>query len=126
MGTNHRGRVSGVGTNGRLSGNHLSVDNQVNGVTAAGIKRRDLVQSDTQAGIQFLQRAVEEDQSDSDTGSSLLDDLDLHGEDQDTSDRRIRAEAKSIRKVITSVVFWLILFLMIFTPCRLKDRRAHV
>ena len=87
--------------NGRLSGNNLSVDNQTN-----EFKKRDSVQNGTQAGIQFLQRAAEEDPGDSDTGSSLPDDLDLHGEDQDTSDRRMRAEAKSIRKVITSVLFW--------------------
>ena len=91
--------------NGRLSRNNLSADNQTNGLNAAGIKRKDAAQSGTQTGIQFLQRAAE-DSGDSDTGSSLLDDLDLHREDQDTSDRRMRAEAKSIRKVITSVVFW--------------------
>ena len=114
MGITHRRRVSAVGVNGGLSGNNLSVDNQTNGRNTIGIKRRDSAQSGTQAGIQFLQGAAEEDPDDSDTGSSLLDDLDL--QDQDTSDRRMRAEAKSIRKVITSVVFWLIIFLWFSRP----------
>jgi hypothetical protein len=52
-----------------------------------------------QGGIQFLQRAAEEP-GDSDAGSSLLDDLDLHEEDK-ASSLRTRAEAKSMRKVTT-------------------------
>lgn len=110
--------------NGRLNGNNLSVDNQTNGLNAAGTKRRDSVKSGTQAGIRFLQKAAEEDPDDSDAGSSLLDDLNFHGEDQDTSDRRMRAEAKSMRKVITSIVLWLILSLMVFAPCRLRISRS--
>ena len=110
--------------NGRLNGNNLNVDNQANGFNTVGTKRRDSAKSGTQAGIRFLQKATEEDLDDSDAGSSLLDDLDLHGEDQDTSDRRIRAEAKSIRKVTTSVVLRLILFLMVFMPCRLRISRS--
>jgi hypothetical protein len=90
--------------NGGPSGNNLSVDNQINGLNVAGTKKRDSAQSGTQAGIRFLRRAAEDDPGDSDTGSSLLDDLDLHGEDQSTSDRRMRAEAKSIRKVIISAL----------------------
>lgn len=110
--------------NGRLNGNNLNVDNQTNGLNAAGTKRRDSAKSGTQAGIRFLQKAAEEDPDDSDAGSSLLDDLNFHGEDQDTSDRRMRAEAKSMRKVITSIVLWLILSLMVFTPCRLRISRS--
>lgn len=72
-----------------------------NGVTnATGIKRRKSIQNGMQGGIQFLQRAAEEP-GDSDAGSSLLDDLDLHEEDTDASSRRTRAEAKSMRKVMT-------------------------
>jgi len=83
--------------NGNLSLNTLNVDN--------GVKRRDSAQSGVQGGIQFLQKAAEEDLGDSDAGSSLLDDLDPHEEDQGTSDRRMRAEAKSIRKVTTPSSF---------------------
>ena len=90
MGVTHRRRVSGVG-------NALGV-HHVNGVNANGLKRRESVQSGVQGVVQFLQRAAEEP-GDSDAGSSSLDDLDPHEEDQDTSDRRMRAEAKSMRKV---------------------------
>lgn len=97
MGSNHRRRVSGVSVNGNLNGNAFNVDHTL-GVNATGIKKRESVQNGTRGGIQFLQRAAEEP-GDSDSGSSVLDDLDLD-EDQDTSDRRMRAEAKSMRKVI--------------------------
>jgi len=91
--------------NGNLNGNNLDVDNQTNGVT--GIKRRESVGGGTLGGIQFLQNAAEDlDES---------DDLDLHEEDQDTADRRMRSEAKSIRKVNILVVFWPIPVLM-FLP----------
>lgn len=89
MGVTHQRRVSGVG-------NALGV--HVNGVNANGLKRRESVQSGVQGVVQFLQRAAEEP-GDSDAGSSSLDDLDPHEEDQDTSDRRMRAEAKSMRKI---------------------------
>ncbi|KAF9650270.1 hypothetical protein BDM02DRAFT_3185488 [Thelephora ganbajun] len=99
MGMTHRRRVSGVGVNGNLNRHPPNVDNQTNGVNAARVKRGDPEQILVQGGIQFLQRATEEDLGDSDAGSSLLDDLDLHEEDQGNSDRRMRAEAKSIRKI---------------------------
>ena len=78
--------------NGNLNGNHSNVDNQTNGINAVGIKRRESARSVIQGGVQFLQRAAVEDLGED-------DDLDLHEEDQDTSNRRMRAEAKSIRKV---------------------------
>jgi hypothetical protein len=78
--------------NGNPNGN---VGSQTNGINAVGIKRRDSAQSGTHGGIK---RATEEP-GDSDAGSSLLDDLDPHEEGQGTSGRRMRAEAKSMRKV---------------------------
>ena len=74
-----------------------NVGSQTNGIRAVGIERRDSAQGGMH-GTQFPQRATEEP-ADSDAGSSLLDDLDPHKEDQGTSDRRMRAEAKSMRKV---------------------------
>jgi len=97
----HRRRVSGVGVNGNLNGNY----DQTNGANATGVKRRDSAQSGIQTGIHFLQRAAEEDLGGSDAGSSLPDDLDLDEEDQGTSDRRMKAEAKSIRKVSSPFSF---------------------
>ena len=85
--------------NGNLNGTNLSVENHGNGINAAGIKKRESAQGRAQAGVQFLQRAAEDNQGDSDAESSSLHDLDLHEEDQGASDRRIRAEAKSMRKV---------------------------
>lgn len=99
MSVTHRRRVSGVGVNGNLNGTNLNVDNHTNGINTTGIKRRTSAQGGAQAGIQFLQRAAEDDLGDSDAGSSLLHDMDLHEEDQDASNRRTRAEAKSVRKV---------------------------
>ena len=100
MGMTHRRRVSGIGVNGNVNGNGLTVDNQTNGVNVVGIKRRNSTQNRTQGGIQFLQTAAEGDLDDNDDPPSLLNDLDL-GESQDSSDRRMRAEAKSVRKVNT-------------------------
>ena len=95
----HRRRVSGISVNGDANRNALNVDNRTNGVNVTGVKRRDSAQNGLQGGIQFLQRAVEEDAGDSDDGSSSLDGLDVDQDDQDGSDQRTRAEAKSIRKV---------------------------
>lgn len=95
MGIAQRRRPGGVGVNVNLNGNVLNLDHQINGPSAAGPKGREPLQSKTQDGIQ---RTVDE-AGDSDAGSSLLDDLDLDEEDQDVSERRMRAEAKSIRKV---------------------------
>lgn len=95
----HRRRVSGVGVNGNINGNAPNLNHQTNEPNATNVRRRESLQNGTQGGIQFLQRAVEET-GDSDTGSSLPDDLDPHGENQDMSERRIRAEAKSMRKVM--------------------------
>ena len=97
MGVTHRRRANGVGVNGNRNENALGV-HDANGVNATGLKKRESVRSGVQGGVQFLQRAAEEP-GDSDAGSSSLDDLDLHEEDRDTSDRRMRAEAKSMRKV---------------------------
>ena len=58
------------------------------------------METGTQGGIRSPQRSAEET-GDSDAGSSSQDDLDLHEEDQDSSEWRMRTEAKSIRKVIT-------------------------
>lgn len=88
--------------NGNQNGTNLNVDNHTNGINTVGIKRRESAQGGPQAGIQFLQRAAEDNLGDSGAGSSLLHDADSHEEDQDASDRRTRAEAKSVRKVTTS------------------------
>lgn len=85
--------------NGNLNGTNLNVDNHTNGISATGIKKRESTQGRAQAGVQFLQRAAEDNLGDSDVEPSSLHDLDLHEEDQGASDRRIRAEAKSMRKV---------------------------
>ena len=123
MGITHRRRVSGVGVNRNLDGNNLNADNQTNGITATGIKRRESAQSGKRGETQFLQGAAV-DLSDSDTGSSLLDELDLHEEDRDTSDRRMRAEAKSIRKVAIPHRLPSILVLKVFTSRRLRILRS--
>jgi len=99
MGMTHRRRVSGVGVNGNVNGNGPNVDDQTNGANVVGVKRRNSAQNRAQGGIQFLQRAAEGDLDDSDTSSSLLNDLGLD-ERQGGPDQR-RAEAKSIRKVNT-------------------------
>jgi hypothetical protein len=101
MGMTHRRRISGVSVNGNVNGNTLNFGNQANGVDISRAKRRESAQNGIQGGIQFLQRAVEGDLGDSDPGSPLLDDLDPDEEDQVNSDPRMKAEAKSIRKVIT-------------------------
>ena len=94
MGMTHWRRVSGIDVNG----NALNSNHQIDGPTAPSIKRRESLQNGTQGGILFLQRAAEEI-GDTDAGSSLLDGLDPRVEDQDVSERRMRVEAKSIRKV---------------------------
>ena len=78
-------------------------------------------------GVQFLQKVAAEEPGDSDTESPLLDEPDLRGEDRDTSDRRMRAEAKSIRKVRDDFpsFFRLILVLKAFASCRLKILRLQ-
>jgi hypothetical protein len=124
MGMTHRRGVSRVGTDGNVNGNALSVDNQINGIGVAGARRRNSTQNGVQGGIQFLQRAVEEDLGDSDGGSPLLDDMDLDEEDQGGSDRRMRAEAKSIRKVNTPRGLWPFLVLTAFTPYRSQILRS--
>lgn len=96
--------------NGNLSGNNLDVGSKTNGVGVARVKRRESAQSGIQRGIQFLQRAAEEGLGNSDAESSLLDDLDLDEEERDTSDPRMRAEAKSMRKVTTPSYFGWFLF----------------
>ena len=101
MGMTHRRRISGVSVNGNVNGNALNFGNQANRVDVARAKRRDSAQTGIQGGIQFLQRAVEEDLGDSDPELPLVDDLDPDEEDQANSDPRMKAEAKSIRKVIT-------------------------
>lgn len=83
---------------GNLNGNTLNLNHQNDGSSATGVKRRESLRNETQDQALFPQRAAEET-GDSDVGSSLLDDPDLH-EDQDISERRMRAEAKSIRKVM--------------------------
>ena len=96
MGMTHRRRVSGVSVNESVNG--LNVENQSNGIDVPGIKRRNSAQNWMQGGIQFLQRAAEGDLDDDDPSLPSLNDLDV-GEGQGGSDRRMRAEAKSIRKV---------------------------
>lgn len=123
MGMTHRRRVSGVSVNGNMNRNALSVDNQTSGVNVAGAKRRDSTQGGVQNGIKFLQRAEEEDRDDSDAGSSLLDDLDLDKQDRDGSDRRMRTEAKSIRKVNNPRRPLAIPGLIAIMSCRLQTLR---
>jgi len=100
MGMTHRRRVSGVSVNGNVNGNGLNVETQSNGVNALGVKRRDSTQNRMQVGIQFLQRAAEGDLDDNDPSPPLLNDLDSD-EGQGDTNQRMRAEAKSIRKVNT-------------------------
>ena len=85
--------------NGNVSANPTNIDNRTNVLNVAGANRRNSVQNGIQSGVQFLQRAVEEDAGDSDGKSSPLDDLNADEENQDGSDRRTRAEATSIHKV---------------------------
>ena len=77
---------------GDLSGN---LNNWTDGSNATSVRLRN----GTQGGIQSPQGAAEET-GDSDAGSSLPDDLDLDEEDRDVSEGRMRAQAKSIRKVV--------------------------
>jgi len=86
--------------NGNVNGNGLDVDNQPNGINALGVKRRNSAQNRIQGGIQFLQRAAEGDLDENDPSPPSLNDLDLD-EGQDGPNRRMKAEAKSIRKVNT-------------------------
>lgn len=79
--------------NGNLNGNAPNSIHQTNVPTSASLLRRESLEN----GI--LRRSAEET-GDSDAGSSPQDDLDLHEEDQDSSEWRMRTEAKSIRKVI--------------------------
>jgi len=100
MGMTRRRRVSGVGVNGNVNGSGPNVNQQSSAIDVPGVKRRNSAQNRLQGGIQFLQRAAEGDLDNDDPSPSSLNDLDLD-EGQDGSDRRMRAEAKSIRKVST-------------------------
>jgi hypothetical protein len=126
MGMTHRRRISGVSVNGTVNGSALNFGNQANGVDVARAKRRDSVQNGIQGGIQFLQRAVEGDLGDSDPGSPLLDDLDPDEEDQVNSDPRMKAEAKSIRKVITPRHLLALFDSDHLAPCRLRTSRSPI
>jgi hypothetical protein len=46
--------------NGITNGNGLNVSSQANGINVTGTKRRNSAQNETQGGIKFLQRAMEE------------------------------------------------------------------
>ena len=120
----HQRRVSGVSVKGNASRSPLNVDNLTDGVGVSGVKRRNSAQNGIHGGIQFLQRAEEEDGGDNDAGSPLLDDLDLGEEDQGNSDRRTRAEAKSIRKVSISRRLSAISSSDDFTSCRSRTLKS--
>ena len=79
-----------------MNGNALNLNQQTDGPTATSVKKRESLQNGTQGEIQ----GTAEEAGDSDAGSSSLDDLDLHGKGRDISEGRMRAEAKSMRKVI--------------------------
>jgi hypothetical protein len=124
MGMTHRRKVSGVGVSGNLNGNALNLNHQINGPNSTRIKSESL-QDGAQDGIRFPQTATEET-GDSDAGSSLLDDLDLHRVDGDISERRMRAEAKSIRKVMTPATLRSITILTVFTSHRSRTLKSPI
>ena len=126
MGMTHRRRISGVSVDGNVNGNALNFGNQANGVDVARAKRRASAQTGIQGGIQFLQRAVEEDLGDSDPELPLVDDLDQDEEDQVNSDPRMKAEAKSIRKVITPRHLLSLFDSDYLVPCRLPTLRSPI